>query len=237
MTTAQPLELVVYDAVEPCPYLPGYRARMPLRWPSSRLSATQFDRQLAEGDRRHGVYLYRTRCPACQACEPIRVPVADFVPSRSQLRVQQRGDRLLDMRLGPVRADARRVQLLNRHRQLRGLCGPFDHLDQTAYREFLVHSCCETLEMGYYLEDQLVAVAVVDRGEQSLSAVYTFFEPDLGRLSLGIYSILKQIDLCRQWGYRYLYLGLYIAQSRRMSYKALFRPHERLIGGDWRRFA
>ena len=88
--------------------------------------------------------------------------------------------------------------------------------------------------MRYFLDQRLVAVAIVDRGATSLSAVYTFFDPDLERLSLGTYSILKQIDLCRRWKLPYLYLGLYIAKCPTMVYKARFVPHERLLDGAWR---
>jgi len=67
----------------------------------------------------------------------------------------------------------------------------------------------------------------------SLSAVYCFYDPDYDALALGTYSILKQVELCRDWGLRYLYLGLYIGDCERMRYKSRFTPHERLLDGSW----
>ena len=123
MTVKEPQvkELLVYDSKEACPYLPGKTARLPLRWPMKRLSRLQTDRFLEAGDRRSGPYLYHTKCPACNACEPIRLVVADFEMSRSQKRVLKRGDQRLETRIAPPTCDARRVALYNRHKQARGL--------------------------------------------------------------------------------------------------------------------
>ena len=232
----EPAELIVHDSAEPCPYLPGQQARMPLRMPTSRLSPEQLDQRLARGDRRSGMYLYHTACPRCRACEPIRIPIDRFMPSQTQRRVQRRGDRLLNVQLGPARADAERVRLLNAHRLARGLDQHREQLDTDQYESFLVDSCCETFELRYECDGALVAVAVTDRGAMSLSAVYCCFDPAYSHLSLGTYSVLKQLELCRTWKLEYLYLGLYIAQSAHMSYKARFRPHERLVDGAWRSF-
>jgi arginine-tRNA-protein transferase len=79
-------------------------------------------------------------------------------------------------------------------------------------------------------------VAIVDAGRTSLSAVYCCYDPEFTRVSLGTYSVLREIDLCRQTQRQYLYLGFYIAQAPHMAYKARFHPHERLVGGEWRAF-
>src|SRR6266511_253674 len=76
----EPPELVVHDEINPCPYLPGMDARMPLRLPLRTLTRTEFDQQLIAGNRRHGKLVYRTECPSCRACEPIRVLVNEFAP-------------------------------------------------------------------------------------------------------------------------------------------------------------
>ena len=87
------------------------------------------------------------------------------------------------------------------------------------------------------LSGLLVGVAIADRAADALSAVYCFYDPSFARLSLGTYSVLKQIGALPQWGLRYLYLGLYVAGNRAMAYKARYLPHERLIDGTWQRFA
>ena len=79
-------------------------------------------------------------------------------------------------------------------------------------------------------------MAIVDAGRTSLSAVYCYYDPEFSLLSLGTYSVLRTVELCRQTGRRYLYLGFYISQSPHMAYKARFHPHERLVDGQWRIF-
>ena len=119
MDDAEFIELPVFDAEEACPYLPARVARLPLRLPASRLSGPQFDRLMAQGDRRSGSFLYRPACPACQACEPIRLPVAAFHPRATQRRTWRAGNRLLTVRIAPPAVDAERVFLFNKHRRLR----------------------------------------------------------------------------------------------------------------------
>lgn len=228
-------ELLVYDEPSDCPYLPRQVARMPLRRPIG-MSAAQFDEQLAAGDRRMGRYLYRTQCPTCQACEPIRVPIAEFTPVRTHRRTLRCGDKLLQVRVGSPQCDEAHVELFNLHKQGRGLAASDGELDLDGYFGFLVDSCAKTLEFSYWTGEQLVAVAISDRGARSLNAVYCHYDPSFDQLSLGTYNVLKQIETCRAWGLDYLYLGLYIAASPRMNYKARFLPHERLIDGVWRRF-
>jgi len=235
MKRHSPIELVVYDEPEPCPYLDGETARLPLRMLLSKLSPKQFDQQMAAGDRRHGSMLYRTTCPDCRACEPIRVDVQNFRPNRSQRRAIARGDRQLSIEIGPPVVDHERIDLFNRHGQFRRLSSSPGGIDADDYRDFLVDSCCETIEFAYRHAGQLAGVSIADRGAEAMSAVYCSWEPDLAHLSLGKYSILKQIETCRSWGMRWLYLGLYIARSPHMRYKSEFQPHERLIDGRWQR--
>lgn len=228
------MEVVVYDAPSPCPYIPGRTARTPLRLPHN-LSPAEFDRRLAEGDRRTGLYLYRTQCPQCRACEPIRLDVATFRPNESQRRTLRKGNALLRTVVGPPTCDADRVALFNRHQNERGLARDGD-ITRQAYREFLVESCARTLEIAYYAGDQLMAISISDWGKESLNAVYTFFDPSFKGLGLGTYSILRQVELCRERGLKKMYLGFYVAQNAHMAYKANYTPHERFINGQWQAF-
>lgn len=231
-----PPETLVYDELTHCPYLPGQTARLPMRLPSRRLTREELSRRLHRGDRREGVLLYRPRCPTCCACEPLRIDVRQFVPDKTQRRVLRRGDALLEMRIDRPTVSLDRVVLYNRHKVGRGLLFGNDLIDANGYVQFLVDSCAESLEMTYRLGGKLIGVAVADRAADALSAVYCYYDPRYGRLSPGVYSILKQIELCRRWGLRYLYLGLYVGGSPAMEYKSRYRPHERLINGAWQRF-
>ena len=125
------------------------------------------------------------------------------------------------------------MALYNAHKIERGLLISDGLIDAAGYEQFLVESCADTIELRYRLDGRLIGVAIADRAADALSAVYCFYDPDHAALSLGTYSILKQLALCRTWGLRYLYLGLYVGGCHAMRYKARYLPHERLVGGVW----
>jgi arginyl-tRNA--protein-N-Asp/Glu arginylyltransferase len=229
----QSREIVVFDSFHPCSYLPGRTARLPYRYPLTKLTGEQFDQRLSEGDRRNGVHLYRTHCPSCQSCQPIRLDVSHFQPDATQRRMQRKGDALLEVRIASPVIDDQRVKLFNLHRDVRGLAQQDRPIDDIDYANFLTDTCVETQELTYWHAGQLVAVAIADMGARSISAVYCYYDPTFRLLSLGTYSVLRQVELCRATSRQYLYLGFYIAESPHMSYKARFLPHQRLINGDW----
>ena len=78
-------------------------------------------------------------------------------------------------------------------------------------------------------------MAVTDQQPNGLSAIYTFFEPDEERRSLGVLSILQQIEVCRSLGLPYLYLGYWVQDSAKMAYKTNFRPAELFQNNQWTR--
>ena len=230
-----PALVVVHDTTQSCPYLPDQVARLPLQWPLGTLTARELDLLLEVGYRRSGMFLYRTKCPDCESCQPTRIDVNLFRWSTSFRRTLRRGDEVLSSQLGGCTFDPVRLRLFNDHNCQRGLDvreqGPAD-VDE--YRSFLVDSCCDTQEISYWRGDQLLGAAITDFGENSLSAVYCFFDPNESRLGIGTYSILKQIALARESGRRWLYLGFYVEQNRHLSYKARFLPQQRLVHGQWR---
>lgn len=147
--------------------------------------------------------------------------------------MKRRGDSLLTVQVGRPRVDRNRVRLFNLHRDGRGLSSGDSPLDEQGYAEFLTDTCCKTVELSYWCDQELVGVAIVDAGRSSVSAVYCYYDPTFRLLSLGTYSVLRTIAFCRDTGRQYLYLGFFIAESPHMSYKASFRPHQRLIDGEW----
>jgi leucyl-tRNA---protein transferase len=216
-----PPELVVLDEAEACPYLPMEMARRPLRVPLRPLTPDELDERLAQGDRRSGPFLYNQSCPRCRACEALRVDVERFVPSRSQRRVLRKTTPRVSLELGPCLVSSERVALFSRHELERGLRLRSQAVDEEEYGRFLVQSCVPTFEMRYRLREdgRLVGIAVVDRSRHALSAVYTYYDPDYAELSLGTFSILQQLELCRREGLRWLYLGLSIEGNAHMLYK------------------
>jgi arginine-tRNA-protein transferase len=228
-------EQVVHDELEPCPYLEGRTARMPLRWQFRRVSALEFDRSLAQGDRRVGRMLYRTSCEGCSACEPIRIPVDAFRPSRSQRRVIKK-NRDIRIELAPASFSTEKLALYNRHKSERGLSRSGTLMTRQGYEGWFVNSCTDTVEMRYSVDGRLIGIGIVDLGEQDSSSVYFFFDPDESKRSLGVFSVLMECAWLRKQGGRFHYLGLYVGDCRHLSYKAGYAPHERLIDGVWERF-
>ena len=227
-------EKLVYDGLQRCPYLPGQVARLPLYRQDRRLTPDETDERLARAERRMGRCLYHAACPTCRACEGLRIDVAGFQPSKSQRRVLSRwGDRGRIL-YGTPTIDDEKLALYQRHKRERGLADADDPpMTAEAYQAWLVDSCMWHLEMRYYWLDRLVGVGIVDLGRTAASSVYFYFDPEIGELSPGVYSVLQEVELCRRTHRAHLYLGLYVADCSHLAYKAGYRPHQRRIDGAW----
>lgn len=223
-------EVLVHDAPEPCPYRTGVTARMPLRL-QFEPSGERLDTLLSQGDRRVGPLMYRPTCPTCNACQSLRIPLDHFEFRRSHRRVVNRNADLELRITSPPVVDTPRVELFNRHRKERGLSRK--RLGRQGYRAWLSQTWTETLEFAWYKDGNLVCVSIVDRGKESSSAVYCHYDPSMGERSLGTLAILKAIEWGKQKQLKWHYLGLYVEDNSHLSYKARFRPHERLINGIW----
>ncbi|GAB5401936.1 MAG: hypothetical protein Aurels2KO_01670 [Aureliella sp.] len=134
---------------------------------------------------------------------------------------------------GSPEVDDRRVELFNTHRRERGLDRRNEIVEADGYSQFLIQSCCAVLEISQWLEDQLIAVSIVDVGANSASAVYTYFDPQYSHLSPGTVAILKGIEFCQRKKLKWFYLGMYVADNSHLSYKDRFLPQERLMDGTW----
>jgi arginine-tRNA-protein transferase len=198
------------------------------------LTLDEFDQCLASGIRRSGVFLYHTACDQCNACEPSRIDVHKFVWRDSFHRVLKRGDQCLKIQAANPSLDDERLMVFNLHRTQRGLGDADSQYRPEDYENFLVDTCLsQTVELSFWLGEKLVAISIVDCGLISLSAVYTYFDPLHSKLSLGTYSILKQIEFARDTGRQYAYLGMYVSENRHLSYKARFTPQERWVVDKW----
>jgi arginyl-tRNA--protein-N-Asp/Glu arginylyltransferase len=215
-----------------CGYLPQQASAVDFIL-SEAVDTAVYQRLIDAGFRRSGVVFYRPRCPACRACRSLRVPAAEFRPTRSQRRVWRRN---ADVELSIVapRCDAEHRALLQDY-QARV------HDELSAERladlmETLCTSSVTTIEMSYRLDGRLVGVGIVDVCPDGLSSVYFYYDPALARRSLGVYSVLCEIEECRRRGLPYWYAGYYVAGSAKMSYKVHYRPYELLDDdGAWLR--
>src|SRR5262245_49995542 len=145
-------ETVVHDTLEDCSYLPDRVARVPLRYPEGGwIAPEEFDERLAQGDRRNGLFLYRTACPDCRACEPIRRHVAEFRPNQTQRRVHRKSGNEICISIGAPQVSEERVALYNAHRFGRGLVSDGRRFSAEDYAGFLAETCCQTFEIHYRL--------------------------------------------------------------------------------------
>jgi leucyl-tRNA---protein transferase len=218
----------------PCSYLPDRAARSQVATPSHLIDARVYSELVRLGFRRSGAFTYRPYCDHCRACVPVRVPVTEFTPSRSQRRALRLHARLVATRR-ELTYDAEHYALYLKYQRLRHRGGGMDQDSREQYQHFLLHSNVATDLYEFREAGELRMVCLVDRLHDGLSSVYTFFDPTEPGASLGTFGIIWQIQRCTVLGLPYLYLGYWIAESRKMAYKAGFRPTEGFIGGTWRR--
>ncbi len=221
-------------AAYPCSYLPDRLARSQVATPTHLVDSVVFSELVRQGFRRSGLHVYRPRCDHCHACVPVRLPVADFAPNRSQRRCRARNQDL-GHALKPLVFDEAHYRIYRRYQSARHAGGGMDQDDREQYRNFLLMSRVDSALVEYTLDGRVVMVSLVDRLLDGLSAVYAFYEPELARRGLGVYNVLTLVELARRMGLPYVYLGYWIGDSPKMAYKRQYRPIEGLIDGRWQR--
>lgn len=218
----------------PCSYLPDQQASTAFVDPQVHINTSLFTRLAEIGFRRSGAHVYRPQCAHCQACIPTRVPVQDFTPDRKHLRCLKRNADLEIRQLDSIdREDC--YALYERYINTRHGDGDMYPASREQYREFLCVTWPNVFYLAYYHENSLLAVSVCDRFENGYSAVYTFFDPDEHKRSLGVFAVLNQIARAQLEQLDYLYLGYWIKDCEKMRYKTNYRPIELLINGKWQR--
>ncbi|MGC9269673.1 arginyltransferase [Acidiphilium sp.] len=230
---SRPPQFFYATAPLPCPYLAGRTERKVVTELSGVGAEALHDRLSRGGFRRSHNIAYAPVCQGCRSCIPIRIVVNDFVPSRTQRRIAAMNTDLRAFEM-PPRATSEQYLLFQRYQQARHSDGDMAAMSFYDYRAMVEDTPIETWLVEYRDgADRLVGACLTDRMRDGLSAVYSFFAPELARRSLGTQSILWLVERAAELGLPYVYLGYWVPESPKMAYKSRFRRTQILSGGVW----
>jgi len=227
-------------AVAPCPYLEGMTERKVFANLPFSDGAHVNDELTHAGFRRSQNIAYRPACEGCDACLSVRVPVAEFSPGRTQRKILARN---ADLSRDLVEAEAtfEQFNLLKLYLASRHPGGGMTDMSWADYVAMVEDTAVRTHLIEYRLPSDdsgpgdLVAVTLVDLLSDGLSMVYSFFDPQMEKRSLGVFAVLDHLRQAATVGLPYLYLGYWVQGSPKMDYKANFRPMEALRPMGWTR--
>lgn len=229
----RPLQQFFRSGPMPCPYLPG-RVERKLFTRLSGIHAAEVNSTLSRaGFRRSHDIVYRPVCPSCQECVPVRIPVGGFTPSRSQRRVL-RTNHDLTVGMVPATATTEQFRLFADYQASRHGDSDMARMGMADFAAMIDEGRADT----YLLEardggGRLEAAMLIDRLQDGYSAVYCYYDAEQEARSLGSFMILSLVESARAQGLPYVYLGYWIAGSRKMAYKARFHPLEALTPDGW----
>lgn len=222
------MELELFEANNgKCPYLPG-RQWCSYTFRAFSLENSVYESLLSLGFRRSGYYFYKNNCPGCRECISIRVPVNQLKLSKSQRKTWNRNQDL-SVTWHPAKFDDEGYTLYQSYStQKHG-----SESSEKNYCDFLIESAVDTFMMRYYLDSKLIGIGWIDILPNSLSSVYFAYDLDYSKRRLGVFSVLKEVELARQLNKRFLHLGFWVDNCDTMSYKEQYRPHELLVDDRW----
>ncbi|SDJ24206.1 arginyltransferase [Lutimaribacter saemankumensis] len=221
-------------APQPCPYLAGRMERKLFTALQGEGAERLNDTLSKQGFRRSQNVLYRPSCADCSACMSARIRVADFAPSKSQKRTRRRNAHLTRKATSPW-ATEDQYELFRRYLDSRHADGGMADMDVFEFAAMIEETPIRTRVVEYSdaETDDLAAVCLTDVLDDGVSLVYSFYDPDRARDSLGTYIILDHIEIAREAGLPFVYLGYWVPGSRKMGYKAKFRGLELYVGNRW----
>ena len=226
---------------QPCPYLPGRYEKKVFTHLLGENPVALNDVLTQSGFRRSQNIAYRPACDGCSACVSVRILVDEFEPNKSFRRALARNDDLVGVEM-PARATQEQYVLLRSYLDERHAEGGMADMTALDYVSMIEDTTVMTSLFEYRVPDEepgrggrLIAAALTDRLEDGLSMVYSFFDTTATERSLGTFMVLDHIRRARKMGLPYVYLGYWVADCRKMAYKARFRPQEALGMDGWRR--
>jgi arginine-tRNA-protein transferase len=225
-------------AASPCPYLPGRHERKVFTHLLGS-DARHLNTKLSQGGfRRSQNIAYRPACDRCAACVSVRVPVKSFDWTRGFRRVVK-ANMDVTCEIKPAKATSELYSLFRTYidqRHGEGGMADMTVLDFAAMvDDTLVDSRIAEYRVptDYNPKGELVAAVLMDLLDDGVSLIYSFYDPELARRSLGTFIILDMIRRSERLDLPYTYLGFYVEGSRKMEYKGRFLPQERLGAQGW----
>jgi arginine-tRNA-protein transferase len=228
---------VTFQEKYPCPYFEdGRMTAIEYLFPGEE-DMKNYHKFLAKGYRRIGQIFYRNICEKCADCKPLRIETGKFIESRSHKRTLNKNK---DVRVKIPRdpsLTAEKILLYEKYINTKHEGNKDEEQGDPLTTLISMHYGYHgIIEMDYYLEERLIGVGILDEGRDSLSSNYFYYDTDFPDRRLGILSILKEIALAGEMKKKYYYLGFYIEQNPKMSYKNSFRPNQILENGKWKNF-
>ncbi len=215
-----------------CGYLPDQQSTTVFVDPNAQMNGKLYNALSDYGFRRSGLHVYRPHCQACQACIPIRIPVSEFKPSKSQRRCRNLNKDLEIATIESIDSDEH-YALYDKYIHQRHHDGDMFPPDRDQFRDFLCSAWGITRFIEYRLNGTLIAVSVVDELERGLSALYAYFDDQHSKRSLGVYNVLHLIKRAQDLGLPYVYLGYWIRDCQKMAYKIDYKPFQLFVDNTW----
>ncbi|WP_434359711.1 arginyltransferase [Parasalinivibrio latis] len=216
-----------------CNYLPDQQERLAIVMDPGLQSFRGYSVLIEAGFRRSGNHIYRPHCNHCNACKSLRIDVNGFTPSRSQKRLLKQLDKLTVLVTDAPPENW--FELYSNYITQRHRDGSMFPPVKSDFLSFIRSNWLETRFLQIYQQEKIIAVAATDILQDGLSAIYTFFDPDI-KMSVGSLSILAQLALAKKLGKDWLYLGYQVDACDAMKYKSNFFPHQQFIHGAWQEF-
>lgn len=216
-----------------CSYLPDRDARSLFLDPSAKVTPEIYQQLIDRGFRRSGCYLYQPACATCTACVSLRIPVAEFKPSRSQRRNWKSNLPQYQVVAEPADYKEEHFRLYKRYLLQRHPDGAMSCNSPGQYIQFLTCDWAETLFIEFRRDGRLAAVAVSDILPNGTSSIYTFYDTDYSHDALGVFALLWQIHYTRELGKEWVYPGFWVEACPKMNYKTRFRPYQAWSGQSW----
>jgi leucyl-tRNA---protein transferase len=232
-------------APSPCPYLPGMVERKVFTHLVGKRAAALNAMLTQTGFRRSQTIAYRPACENCRGCVSVRVLVDEFTPSESQRRILRLNDDLCGVMTGP-KPTPEQYSLFRDYLDARHPDGGMADMSVLDYSMMVEDSHIETRIIEYRRkgpdhfithrgEGRLYGACLTDQLADGLSMVYSYFDPDEERRSLGAFMILDHIEKARRMRLPHVYLGYWVEGSKKMAYKGRYLPQERLGMDGWKR--